>query len=76
MATLPGLSSPQMTARELWSLDSDSKTVVCHRLRSARTGMCEENAELSKQLRELQEKLAEVEAKLARKNQELAEVQE
>ena len=65
-----------MTARELRSLDIDSKTVVCHRLRLARTGMCEENAELSKQLRELQEKLAEVEAKLARENQELAEVQE
>ena len=76
MATLPGLSSPQMTARELRSLDIDSKTVVCHRLRSARTGMCEENAELSRQLRELQEKLAEVEAKLARESQELAEVQE
>ena len=38
--------------------------------------MCEENAELSKQLRELQEKLAEVKAKLARQSQELAEVQE
>ena len=50
-----------MTARELRSLDIDSKTVVCHRLKSVRTGMCEENAELSKQLRELQEKLAEVE---------------
>ena len=80
MATLPGLGSPQMTAKELWSLDIDSKTEpqseVCHILRSAITGMCEENAELSKQLRELQEKLAEVEAKLARENQELAEVQE
>ena len=57
-------------------MDIDSKTEVCHILRSAITGMCEENAELSKQLRELQEKLAEVEAKLVRESQELAEVQE
>ena len=62
-----------MTAKELWSLDIDSKTEpqseVCHILRSAITGMCEENAEL-------QEKLAEVDAKLVRESQELAEVQE
>ena len=57
-------------------MDIDSKTEVCHILRSAITGMCEENAELSKQLRELQEKLVEVEAKLVRESQELAEVQE
>ena len=65
-----------MTARKLHSLDIDTKTLVCHRLRSVRTGMCKENVELSKQLRELQEKLEEVEAKLARESQELAEVQE
>ena len=65
-----------MTARELRSLDIDSTTVVCHRLRSARTGMCEESVELSKQLRELQEKLMEVEAKLAQESQELANVRE
>lgn len=38
--------------------------------------MCEENAELSKQLRELQEKLMGVETKLAEESQELANVQE
>ena len=76
MATLTGPNSPRMTARELRSLQTDSTAIVCHRLRSARTEMGEENAELVKQLRELQEKLTEVEATLARESQELVDAQE